>query len=188
VDAFESLVAAILQSHGFWVRTSVKVELTAEEKHAISRPSSPRWELDVVAYRPSYNVIWVVECKSYLDSHGVKAAAFLNDGHSGSKRYKLFTEKKTRDVVLKALVRNLRKRKAIHGRPKVRLCLAAGHIARQSEEPLREHFRKQGWELLGHAWFEDELSGLAHVDYQNDVATMTVKLLRRKLASPNSES
>jgi len=32
VDAFEQLVSEILWMEGYWVRTSVKVELTKEEK------------------------------------------------------------------------------------------------------------------------------------------------------------
>jgi len=51
MDAFEQVVEEILWREGYWVRTSVKVELTREEKIAIELPSSPRWELDVVAYK-----------------------------------------------------------------------------------------------------------------------------------------
>ena len=76
MDAFEQVVASILQRKGYWTQTSVKVELTKEEKRAIGRPSSPRWELDVVGYRGSSNELLVVECKSYLDSYGVRASAF----------------------------------------------------------------------------------------------------------------
>jgi hypothetical protein len=49
MDAFEQVVSEILWLEGNWVRQSVKVELTKEEKRAIGRPSSPRWELDIVA-------------------------------------------------------------------------------------------------------------------------------------------
>ncbi len=42
MDAFEHLVSEILWAQGYWVRTSVKVALTKEEKVAIGRPSSPR--------------------------------------------------------------------------------------------------------------------------------------------------
>jgi hypothetical protein len=45
MDAFEQVVSEILWMSGFWVRTSVKVELTKEEKRLIGRHSSPRWEL-----------------------------------------------------------------------------------------------------------------------------------------------
>lgn len=37
MDAFEQLVSEILWMSGFWVRTSVKVKLTKEEKRLIRR-------------------------------------------------------------------------------------------------------------------------------------------------------
>ena len=57
-----------LRAIGF--RTSVGANLTKEEKVRIGRPSSPRWELDVVGYRGRDNVLQVIECKSYLDFAG----------------------------------------------------------------------------------------------------------------------
>jgi len=56
MDAFEHVIATILERDGFWVRTTFKVELTKEDKVAIGRPSSPRWELDVIGYRPAVTV------------------------------------------------------------------------------------------------------------------------------------
>lgn len=76
MDDFEQLVSEILWMEGYWVRSSVKVELTKEEKRAINRHSSPRWEIDVVGYKAGENLLRVVECKSYLDSMGVRASAF----------------------------------------------------------------------------------------------------------------
>jgi len=38
MDAFEQVVSEILWMDGYWVRTSVKVDLTKEEKVTISRP------------------------------------------------------------------------------------------------------------------------------------------------------
>jgi hypothetical protein len=40
VDAFEQLVSEILWMEGYWVQSSVKVELTKEEKREIGRPSA----------------------------------------------------------------------------------------------------------------------------------------------------
>src|ERR1019366_2421900 len=74
MDAFEQLVSEILWMEGYWVRTSAKVDLTKEEKRQIGRPSSPRWELDIVAYSGRDNLLKVIECKSYLDSRGVLLA------------------------------------------------------------------------------------------------------------------
>lgn len=70
MDAFEQVVAEILWTQGYWVRTSVKVNLTKAEKMHIDRSTSPRWELDVVAYSAQTNVINVVECKSYFKLAG----------------------------------------------------------------------------------------------------------------------
>ena len=89
MDAFEQLVSEILWMEGYWVHTSVKVELTPDEKGQIARPSSPRWELDIVAYRGRENLLKVVECKSLLDSPGVKLRAF--DGSRRKTRQTLQT-------------------------------------------------------------------------------------------------
>ena len=67
MDAFESLVSLLLRRDGYWTATSVKVELTKMQKRAIGRPSSPRWEIDLVAYKPATNELLAVECKSFLD-------------------------------------------------------------------------------------------------------------------------
>ena len=79
MDAFEQLVSEILWMEGYWVRTSVKVELTKEEKRLIGRHSSPRWELDIcmMAYKGGENLLRVVECKSYIDSTGVRISRHL---------------------------------------------------------------------------------------------------------------
>jgi hypothetical protein len=66
MDAFENLIAMLLRRDGYWTTTSVKVELTKDEKKSINRPSNPRWEIDVVAYKGATNQILAVECKSYL--------------------------------------------------------------------------------------------------------------------------
>jgi len=65
MDAFESLVAMLLRHDGYWTIPSFKVNLTKEEKRAIGRHSSPRWELDLIAYKGSTNEILAVECKSF---------------------------------------------------------------------------------------------------------------------------
>src|SRR2546427_7588815 len=92
MDSFEQVIASILERNGFWTRTAVKVDLTPEDKRAIGRASSPRWELDVVAYRGSDNLLRVIECKSYLDSYGVRAATFAGKNQKDVTHYKLFFE------------------------------------------------------------------------------------------------
>jgi hypothetical protein len=63
MDAFENVMALLLRRHGCWTATSVKVELTKEQKVAIGRPSSPRWEIDLLAYKGSprlARLFWVL--------------------------------------------------------------------------------------------------------------------------------
>jgi hypothetical protein len=98
------LVSEILWMDGYWVRTSVKVELTKDEKIQIGRPSSPRWELDVVAYSGRENLLKIVECKSHLDSRGVALRAFDGSDDKSAERFKLFADEQLRTVVFERLI------------------------------------------------------------------------------------
>ena len=178
MDAFETVVATILERDGFWVRTSLKVELTKEEKREINRPSSPRWEIDVVAYRPGDNLLRVVECKSYLDSGGVNLAAFDSTSRF-SQRFKLFNEPTTREVVFRRLVAQLTGSKAIQPNPKIELCLAAGKIVNGNTDPIRLHFDANGWLLFDPEWLKKHLLHIAADGYDNAIAAVTAKLLLR---------
>src|SRR5579864_5663340 len=102
MDAFEQLAADIFWNEGYWVRTGVKVELTRDEKIRIGRHSSPRWEIDLIAYHAARNELLALECKSYLDSGGVHAAHF-EPGSRYAHRYKLFHDPILRDTVLERL-------------------------------------------------------------------------------------
>src|SRR6185295_1642542 len=97
MDSFESLVATLLRRDGYWIWPSFKVELTKEEKRAIGKHSSPRWEVDLVAYKGATNEVLAIECKSYLDSGGV---LFRKGCFDPPHRYKLFCDAKLRQVVL----------------------------------------------------------------------------------------
>lgn len=65
----------------------------AEDKAAIGKPSSPRWELDVVADDVRDNVIHVIDCKSDFDNAGV-GARWLKDDRPASRAefLKLFAD------------------------------------------------------------------------------------------------
>jgi len=104
VDAFEQLVSELLKHQGYWVQTSYKVNLTKEEKIRVGRPTSPRWELDILAYKGSTNELIVVECKSFFDSQGVTLKSMDLDGAvAGKSRYKLFSENSLREIVFSRL-------------------------------------------------------------------------------------
>ena len=182
MDAFETVIAAILQRQGYWTLTSVKVELTKEEKRAIGRHSSPRWELDIVAYRGKDNEVRVVECKSYLDSRGVAREAFDGSNRKAEKRYKLFVEDTLRKVVLGRLEHQLVSGGFCAKNPTIRLGLAAGKI-HGDESCLQAHFKKNSWLLLGPEYIRQELKKLRDSGYENSVVAVVTKLLMRDKTS-----
>jgi hypothetical protein len=182
MDAFEQLVSEILWMEGYWVRTSVKVELTQAEKRRIGRPSSPRWELDIVAYRGRDNLLKVIECKSYLDSRGVKLHGFDGSNDKSAKRFKLFTENKLRKVVLNRLRLQFAESGACRANAEVKLCLACGRIATDTDRiGLHKHFAKKGWELWDKDWLKERVERMAapKASYENQVSAVVAKLLLR---------
>ena len=175
MDAFEALVSMLLRHQGWWTIPSFKVELTKAEKVAIGRASSPRWELDLVAYKGSTNQVLAVECKSFLDSRGV---TFRNGKFEPEKRYKLFTDDVLRRVVLKRLARQLVTTGATAKQPRVTLCLAAGKIAGGSDiAGLKALFAIRRWHLFDADWIRARLLHASQSGYENDIAFVVSKLL-----------
>jgi hypothetical protein len=158
---------------------ALKSELTKAEKREIGRHSSPRWELDVVAYGGKANELLVVECKSFLDSPGVECGAFDGSNPAASKRYKLFCDETLRRVVLRRLRRQLTAGGFCARRPRIQLCLAAGKI-RGDESWLSAYFQKNGWKLWGPGFIRAELKALRETGYENSVAAVVAKLLLRE--------
>jgi hypothetical protein len=177
MDAFENLIAMLLRRDGYWTATSVKVELTKEEKRKINRPSSPRWEIDVVAYKGSTNELLAVECKSFLDSPGVK---FRNGQFEPIKTYKLFCDQELRDTILSRLKRQLIEKGACPNSPSVKLCMAVGHIASVTDRRgLSTLFKSHGWSLFDDAWILEKLREAATTSFENDIAHVVAKLIVR---------
>jgi hypothetical protein len=180
MDAFEQLVSEILWMQGYWVRTSVKVELTKEEKCQIGRRTSPRWELDIVAYSGRDNLLRVIECKSYLDSRGVALRAFDGTDAKFAERFKLFADEQLRCVVFNRLSLQFTKSGACRPNPEVKLCLACGRIATNTDRAgLHQHFAEKGWELWDEPWLRARLKHMSDQGYENQVSAVVAKLLLR---------
>jgi len=180
MDAFEQLVSEILWREGYWVRTSVKVDLTKEEKRKIGRPSSPRWEIDVVAYSGRDNLLLVVECKSYLDSRGVALRAFDGKDKKFAERFKLFSDDNLREVVFDRLRQQLAASGACPPDAEVKLCLACGRIATDADRKgLHKHFAEKGWDLWDEPWLRERLQHMSAGSYENEVSAVVAKLLLR---------
>lgn len=180
MDAFEQLVSEILWMDGYWVRTSVKVDLTKSEKVLIAIPSSPRWELDIVAYRGQDNVLRVVECKSYLDSRGVALRAFDGSDPKFAKRFKLFNNEHLRRVVFGRLRQQFADSGACAPNATVKLSLVCGRISTSADrERLHKHFADRGWDLWDEPWLRQRLQVMSERGYENQVSAVVAKLLLR---------
>ena len=181
MDAFETVVASILQRQGFWNMANVKVELTKEEKRIIGRHSSPRWELDVVAYRGRDNEVRIVECKSFLDSAGVDCAAFNGTNPIFAKRYKLSATLRFAGSFFGGSKNNWLQQDFCREKPTMRLCLAAGKIRGGENEKawLEHYFHKKKWILLGPDEIQKSLKTLRDSGYENNVAAVVTKLILR---------
>lgn len=180
MDAFEQLVGDALWSEGCWTQTEVKIELTKEEKRQIGRPSSPRWELDVVGYAPTTNTLRIIECKSYLDSSGVAARDLMAPDAPGATRYKLFTDTRLREVVLNRLALQFSAQNACQPNPRVTLGLACGRFKSEADRSaIRAYFAASGWELLDDEWLRSHLKRMARGSYENKTSAVVAKLLLR---------
>jgi hypothetical protein len=167
----------ILRREGYWTTSSFKVELTKEEKRQVDRYSTPRWEIDLLAYKGATNELLVVECKSFLDSTGV---VFRNSAFEPPERYKLFSDSVLREVVLNRLTIQLQKSGACAQSPVIRLALATGKIARKTDvEALKLHFQSNGWLLFDSAWVQQKLASTIDAGYENEVALVVAKILLR---------
>lgn len=177
MDAFEDLVARLLRREGFWTRQSYRIDLTKQEKVALGKPSLPRPEIDILAYKPVQNVVAWVECKSYMDSAGVHISAFDGTNATFAGRLKIFTDDALRESLAQILVRQLVDQELVLPDPTLEFWLVAGRIAKGSQSAVADHFAARGWVLRDRGWIGAELRRLMQEPYEDDVVTMAAKLL-----------
>lgn len=178
MDSFESIVRTIFENKRYWVKTCFKVDLSKEEKKGIDRPSSPRWELDIIAYKGGTKELLAIECKSYLDSPGVKADGLKNGKYQ--ERYKLFNEDKLRQVVFNRLLNQLIESGACTEDTTVKLCLACGKVATEADrKELSEYFLSKGWIFFSDHWIKSELAKLSKSGFESEICVVTTKILTR---------
>jgi len=199
MDAFEQVVAMLLRregtsvpGEGWWTTVGYKVVLEKQEKREIGKSSTPRWEVDVLAYNPLQNLVRMVECKSYLDSRGV---VFKDGMLQRYKRYKLFhsDEQSTtlRRVVFHRLGGQLLSAGMIRPDTKIQLALATGKIASvTNRDQLREYFTRMDFHLYDEDWVREKLAACGHkaTRYENDPAHVVAKILSRQKKLPRKRA
>lgn len=157
------------------------MDLTKEQKRRIGKPSLPRPEIDLIAYRGATNDLLLIECKSYLDSAGVAVSAFDGSNRGFAKRFKLFHDENWRSIVEHRLVQQLEDTGMCAAAPRVTWVLAAGKIASpEARAALELHFAERGWQLWDVEWIASRLERIARGAYENDVVSIVAKLLERR--------
>jgi hypothetical protein len=179
MDYFEAIVKTLLEDDGFWTRQSFKVNISKEDKRNIGKPTIPRPEIDLIAFKPASKEILVVEVKSYLDSSGVHLSCLQERHEIPEGRYKLFTCENYREIVFTQLNKDLMSLGLIDTKHKIRLGLAAGNVYRKSEQEINEYFDSQSMFFWGPSEIKKRIQGLATKGYENDPTVIAAKVLMR---------
>lgn len=179
MDAFENIVSQYLEEEGYWVRQSVKVPISKDDKKYIGLPSMPKPEIDLVALKAKSNTLLLIEVKSYLDSPGVRFDALTGENKKLAKRYRLFTDKKFREVVTKRLLEHYLDKGLINEDTEVNYVLAAGKIYSNDEEKIREYLTSKGWGLIPPNDIKEKVKELALKSWEDNIVTITAKLILR---------
>lgn len=181
MNAFEYIVSELLHEQGYWTRVGYRLtEVSKEEKAEIGKPSMPRPELDIVAYRPRDRDLVIVECKSYIDSPGVGMHHFDGTSESAAKAFKLFNDGVLQRVVMKRLVEQLVNNGLLPDQAiKPRLGVAAGRIRPKDRDTLPQLFKKRGWQLITPQEIAGMIRARATNGYEDETMTIVAKLLER---------
>ena len=176
MDAFENIVALLLEEKGFWVRQSVKVDITKQDKRDIGLPSMPRPEIDLVALNVKENFLLLIEVKSFLDSPGVRFSGISQK----SRRYRLLTDETFQEIVTERLREGYLAKGLINEKTRLKYALAAGKIYPNEENQVREFCMKKGWMLISPDDIKTTIRELAEKGWEDNVVTIAAKLILRK--------
>jgi len=179
MDAFEKIIGQLLQDEKYWVKHSVKINLSLEEKRSINKPSTPRPEIDIVAYDVNRDTVYLLEVKSYLDSPGVPYDEVAIEQIEQSGRYKLLTAKNYRNVLSASLRRDWLEQGLIGAKTAISFGLIAGKIYRGQEQEMVDYFKKKEWLFWGPNLIREKMVLLADKGYENNAVTIAAKILTR---------
>jgi hypothetical protein len=178
-DHFENLVRTLLEAEGFWVFQSFKVDLTTEDKRRIGRPSLPRPEIDLLAFRPRSNQIIAIEAKSYFDSRGVRLEELAASYEIPEGRFKLFTCPKFQTIVLQRLKAQLMSMGMSKDDTAIRLGLVFGNVVKRDVLPLRRYVKTREWFYWSPRLLKRKLRSQARRAYENNPVIIASKLIVR---------
>ena len=187
VEAFEQIVGKYLSLQGYWVKHTVRLNMSPEEKAALTsevpdarKRSRPRPEVDLVAFSPKKNELLVVEVKSFFNSAGVDFLSLTNQGSKHGDRYKLFNNDRYQKVILSRLTEQLSQEGLVidGARLNVLVCLAVGHFKSPDDEgKTKALFQMKGWVLVTPGELKNFFESLATTNYEDNVMIVLSKLI-----------
>lgn len=180
MNAFEQIVAGLLRAEGYWTITGFRVNLSKLQKVEIGKPSLPRPEIDILAYKGGNDTLMWVECKSYLDSSGVRFASFSDPNDVGYGRYKIFNDERYRKIAGDVLKKQVIETQLVKSEPTLLHCLVAGKVRSEKDrQQLNQLFKERGWILLDDIWLKERLRSASLSQYEDDVAMIVAKIIQR---------
>lgn len=163
-EAFEEVVATLLENCGYWVKRNVKLRVPAARALGFGNSA---FELDIVACRHSdpFEVL-IVECKAYGRSGGVDWQTFSPpQNHHHRHRYRLFWSPDLRNQITHLLQTN-----GIIPAAEPVYCLASAATVAASHPQISSYLREREMRLLDRAWVSDQLVALGENPvYQNNI-------------------
>jgi hypothetical protein len=179
MDAFEEIAAQLLEEEGFWVRKSVKVNLTQKEKRATGKHMIPRPEIDLAAFKFNKNELILIEVKSYLDSPGVRIGHLKLQHAIAAGSYKLLTTSKYRNIIESRLAKEWIEIGLINKKTNIKYGLIAGNVYQNKEDDIKALFDSKGWFFWGPKEVKKRITQLEKKAHENNLVTITAKILLR---------
>ncbi len=177
MNAFENIIGLYLEESGYWVKQSVKVEISVEDKKKIGIPTMPRPEIDLVAYSAKKNILILIEAKSYLDSPGVRFESIANPKSRSLNRYRLLNDAMFQSIVTKRLIKSFLEKGLINKQTKIKYALAAGNVYSRDEDKIKKYFNKKGWIFISPKEIKEKIRSLAKKGWEDNLVTITAKLI-----------
>jgi hypothetical protein len=179
MNAFEEIVRPIFENKGYWCKSRQMVSLNKVQKRKIGKNTIPSVELDLIAFNINANECLVIEVKSYLNSNGVMFKDLKSNNDKIEGRYKIFTNKKYRDEIFKALKLELKDKGMIKANTKIKAVLVAGKISGATEEGFEVFCAKKGFDFYGPIKINNEFKKLQQLNYVNEPTVMLLKFIEQ---------
>ena len=167
MDSFEEIISELLEEDRFWIKKSVRINITKEEKKELNKSSRPRPEIDLVAYDSQKNELILIEVKSFLDSTGVKKEDVIQSYDYPEGRYKILTCALYQEILSKRLKQEWLDRGLINQNTSIRFGLIAGNIHKGDEADLKNHADQNNWFFWEPREIENRIKALAEKGYEN---------------------